>query len=162
MAELAAESDSRPFDQRRKQGPRAEGRGDGGAELQWPISVPGSEEDDHRHVDEIDAETHLAGFAQKTKPHDARQQRFRRVKKAVNHSADDERREREDSVVMGLPGAGRRHFRHQGIVAEEREPAEGHGEEEGKRSGGADPSGRAGEAHVAVGDQRIEEDSADK
>jgi hypothetical protein len=64
LAELAAENDSRPFDQRRKQGRRPEGRGDGCAELQWPISVAGSEDHNHRHVDEIDAEAHLTGFAQ--------------------------------------------------------------------------------------------------
>jgi len=72
MAELAAENDSWPFDQRRKQSRRAEGRRDGGAELRRAISIPGSEEEDHRHVDEIDAEAHLAGLAQKAKPHDTR------------------------------------------------------------------------------------------
>ena len=162
MAEPAAEDDAWAFDQRRKQGRRAESRGDGGGKLQWAISVPRSEDHNHRHVDEIDAEAQLAGFVQKTKPHDARQQRFRRMEKAVNHSADDEGRERKDSVVVGLPDAARRHFRHPGIMAEEREPAEGDGEKESKRGGGADPGSRAGETNAAVGDERIEEDAADK
>jgi len=78
------------------------------------------------------------------------------VEKAVKHSADDERREREDSIVVGLPSAGRRQFRHKGIVAEEGEPEEGHGEKEGGRSGRGEPSGGAGEADAAVGDEGIE------
>jgi hypothetical protein len=139
MAKLVAESDTGPFDQRRKQGRCGERGRDRGAELQRAETISGSDETDHRHVDEIDAEAQFAGLAQKLDPHDARQQRFGGVEKAVDDPADDERREREDDVVIGLPRARRRQFHHPGVVADERELAERRGEEEGERRDPGDP-----------------------
>jgi hypothetical protein len=113
-------------------------------------------------VDEIDAEAQFAGLAQKADPHDARQQRFRGVEKAVDDPADDERRKREDGVVIGLPRARHRQFRHPWVVVDERELRERRGEEKGERRDPGDPSGRGGEMDAAVGDQRIEKDAADE
>ncbi len=141
--EFAAKGDSRLFDQGRQRPPPWRRSPRLRRPNRHPLEPgPGAAGDGHRDVDEIDAEAQLADPAQRLEAHGARQQRIGRVQEPIDEAADDKRRDRENPIVIGLPGARLSQRRHRMVAADERDGNKWRRRQERQRRQSARPAQR--------------------